>query len=103
MIELNDENFTSSVATGTHLVDFYRQVGCQYCRMLVPVLEQLSQELQGKIQVAKVDVFAAPDATSQMQITSVPTLVLIRDGKPVKRLVGLQDLNTLKNFCEVTA
>jgi thioredoxin 1 len=66
--------------------------------MLVPVLEQFALELKDKVIVAKVDVFISPKTTTEFQITSVPTLILFHQGKPVQRLIGLQDLKTLKTL-----
>ena len=94
---LNDASFESGIKSGTTLVDFYAD-WCGPCRMLAPVLERVASEVQGKAQVAKLDVDNAQRIASTFNVTSIPTLILFRDGKEVGRIVGLKDAETLKNF-----
>jgi thioredoxin 1 len=64
--------------------------------MLAPILEALAKDLGQKMTVAKLDVDHAQKTTATFQITSVPTMILFKDGKEVNRIVGLKDLDTLK-------
>ena len=95
--KIDESNFESEIASGVTLVDFYAD-WCGPCRMLGPVLEQVSSDVKGKAVVAKIDIDQAQKVTEDLQITSVPTLILFKDGKEVKRIVGLRDADFIKNF-----
>lgn len=94
---VTDEEFSSKTASGLWLVDFFAD-WCGPCRMIAPVLEQIAMEMQGKLHVIKVDVEKCQKTTAQFGITSMPTLVLIKDGAEVGRIVGLRDAEKLKEF-----
>jgi len=95
--KLTEDTFEKGVEKGTTLVDFYAD-WCGPCRMLAPVLEKVSKEMQGKAVVAKLDIDHAQRIASTYQVTSVPTMILFKDGKEVGRLVGLRDADTVKEF-----
>lgn len=96
VVHLDDKNFKETIAHGVTLVDFYA-VWCGPCRMITPVVEALAKELDGKARIAKLDIDQAQDVTEALQITSVPTLILFKDGKEVKRIVGVKDLDFLRH------
>mgnify|MGYP002789972889 CR=1 FL=1 len=96
---LTDENFQQTIAKGVTLVDFYA-TWCGPCRMIAPIVEQLAGKVQGKARVAKLDIDQAQQITASLQITSVPTLILFKDGKEVKRVVGVKDLDYLLNLVQ---
>jgi thioredoxin 1 len=73
-------------ASGTVVVDFWAE-WCGPCKMLSPVLESLAEEYDGVTFVA-VDSDANPELTVRYDVMSIPTLLVFRDGQPVKRLVG---------------
>lgn len=87
--------FDSFIAEGTTLVDFWA-TWCGPCRMQAPVLEKLDTELQGSVKICKVDVDENPGLAQRFGVSSIPTLVVIRDGKAVKGVVGLHNLEQLK-------
>jgi len=95
--QLNDENFDQGVVSGVVLVDFYAD-WCGPCRMLAPVIEELAQEMSGKLIVAKVDTDQAMGVASRFEVTSIPTLILFKNGTVVKRVVGLKDLDALRKM-----
>ena len=95
ILEKDDSTFQASIAKGLVLVDF-SATWCAPCRALEPILEQLSIDIQGTCSVVKIDVDASPKVTTQFQITSVPTMILMKDGTEIQRIVGLKDLETLK-------
>lgn len=99
LVHLTDENFQQSIAKGITLVDFYA-TWCGPCRMIAPIIEQLAGMMQGKAQIAKLDIDQAQQATNALQITSVPTVILFKDGKEVKRVVGVKDLDYFLNLIQ---
>lgn len=88
--QLNDENFDKETASGVVLIDFYAD-WCGPCRMMAPVIEEFATKQSGKVSVAKVDIEASPSVTQRFGVTSIPTLVLLKDGKQVGTYVGLKD------------
>ena len=94
---IDDENFSQTISNGVVLVDFFAE-WCGPCRMLAPILDTLAKELHDKMTLAQIDVDQAPKTTTTFQITSVPTLILFKQGKEVNRIVGLKDLDTLKKI-----
>ncbi|MGE5195763.1 MAG: thioredoxin [Anaerolineae bacterium] len=94
---LTQTNFEEEIKKGTTLVDFSAD-WCGPCRMLAPVLEKVAQEVSGKVVIAKLDIDQAQTVASLFQVTSVPTLILFKDGKEAGRLVGLRDAATIKEF-----
>jgi len=97
MKHLTDANFNDEVKSGVTLVDFHAN-WCGPCRMLAPVLEQVAKEIKGKASIGKVDIDAEQKTASRFQITSVPTMILFKDGKEVNRLVGLRNAEAIKDF-----
>ena len=95
--ELTDDSFTKEISNGITLVDFHAE-WCGPCRMMAPVLEQVAKEIKGKAHIAKVDIDSEQKTAAQFQITSVPTLILFKDGKEVNRLIGLRNADAIKEF-----
>lgn len=97
LVYLDDSNFQTTIAKGVTLVDFYAD-WCGPCRMIAPIIEELSTEFNGKAKIAKLDIEKAQTTTSSFQVTSIPTIILFKDGKEVKRIVGIRDKETLKGM-----
>ena len=92
---LNDENFQNEINQGVTLVDFYAD-WCGPCRMIAPIVEELADEMNGTAKIAKLDIDSAQETTSNLGVTSIPTIILFKNGKEVKRVVGVKDKDTLK-------
>ena len=88
-LTVSDDSFAQDVlASNTPvLVDFWA-TWCGPCRMVAPVLEEIASEKAGALTVAKLDVDANPSTARDFQAVSIPTLILFKDGQPVKRIVG---------------
>ena len=99
ILHLKESNFDQHIKNGVALVDFFAQ-WCGPCRMLAPILEEIAEEMQNKAVIAKVDIDEEVSLTSKFQITSVPTLIIFKDGKEFDRVIGLKDADSLKNIIQ---
>jgi thioredoxin 1 len=94
---LNDENFGQEISSGVTLVDFYAD-WCGPCRMMEPVIEELASEMVGRAKITKLDIESAQQTTSNFNVTSIPTLILFKNGQEVERFIGVkskEDLNRI--------
>lgn len=94
-IELTKDNFQASIAEGVTLVDFWAP-WCGPCKMQLPIVEELSKELEGTAKIGKINVDNEPELASQFGVMSIPTLILFKNGQPVDKMVGLQSKEALK-------
>jgi thioredoxin 1 len=69
------------------LVDFWAE-WCGPCKMIAPILEEIATEQEGRIRIGKLNVDDNPGIARRFEVMSIPTLILFKDGAPVKRLVG---------------
>lgn len=99
MEALTNSNFKEKTSKGMVLVDFSAS-WCGPCRMLAPVLEQVSLALKGKAEVFKADVDELEDEARAFGVMSVPCMVLLKDGKEVDRMIGLTSKDNIVNFIE---
>jgi len=66
--------------------------------MLGPILEEVSDEMKDEANFGKIDIDKEVEIASKYQVTSIPTLILFKDGKEVDRIIGLKDAKALKEF-----
>ena len=69
------------------IVDFWAE-WCGPCKMIAPILSEVADEQAGKVQIAKLNVDENPDIARRFDVMSIPTLIVFKDGQPVKRMVG---------------
>ena len=94
----NTEQFESIIGEGVTLVDFYAD-WCGPCKMLAPVLEELSEERED-VTFIKVNIEEFPQLTSDLGVMSVPTLIVFKDGQPVGRTNGFRPKDAVIDLIE---
>ncbi|HCS73892.1 MAG TPA: thioredoxin [Clostridiales bacterium] len=89
VINLTLENFEEEVENSTLpvLVDFWA-AWCGPCKMIAPIIDQLADEFDGKVKIAKVNVDENRDLSIRFQVASIPTLLLFKDGEVVNQMIG---------------
>lgn len=96
-IKITLENFDEVVLQAKQpvLVDFWA-TWCGPCKMVGPIIEELSSELEGKVVVGKIDVDAQPELAQKFGVMSIPTLIIFENGKEAKRSVGFKPKEQIK-------
>ena len=95
-LHFTDDNFEQEVSKSDLpvLVDFYAE-WCGPCKMLGPVIEELSKEFEGKWKIGKVNVDECPKISEEFIIQSIPTIVLFKEGKAYDKLMGFRSKEEL--------
>ncbi|MBO2943856.1 thioredoxin [Paenibacillus sp. F411] len=98
IVNVSDQTFANEVeGQGTVVVDFWAP-WCGPCKMLAPILDELSQDLGDDVKIAKVNVDENPESASRFGVMSIPTLIFFKDGQPVDKVVGLNSKEALKGI-----
>ena len=85
-----DSSFKTEISKGVTLVDFFA-AWCGPCRSLAPIIEEVAEHFKDKAVIAKIDIDSEQKTAAEYQVTSVPTMILFKDGKEVERVIGLRD------------
>ena len=81
------------------LVDFWAD-WCGPCKMIAPALEEISEELAGKVTIAKMDIMENPETPGRIGVQSIPLMVLYKGGQPVAQKLGAAPKSQLKGWLE---
>ena len=100
-INLSKENFEEEVLKSEKpvLVDFLA-TWCGPCKMLAPVIAEIAEEQKDKIKVGKVNIDEQNELAAKYKITSIPTLILFKNGEPVKQEIGFQIKSEVEKMIE---
>ncbi|HET6184708.1 MAG TPA: thioredoxin TrxA [Acetobacteraceae bacterium] len=98
---VSDQSFEQDVlkSSGPVLVDFWAE-WCGPCKMIAPALEELADEFQGKLTVAKVNIDENPMTPTRYAVRGIPTLMLFKDGQPAATQVGALPKSRLKDWVQ---
>lgn len=97
IVESNE--FKSEIESGITVVDFFA-TWCGPCKMLAPVLEGLAGEMEEKVKFIKVDIDQSLDLANEFQISSVPTMIIFKDGQKADQLVGFLPKEKIQQVIE---
>ncbi|MEO1365616.1 MAG: thioredoxin [Acidobacteriota bacterium] len=98
VLTLDDANFDSEINSDTPiLVDFWAQ-WCGPCRMVAPVLDQLAEEMDGKVRIGKVNIDHHQDLAVKFGISSIPAFVLFENGEIKDRMMGAMPKSAFESF-----
>ena len=94
--QFTDQNFEAEVLKSDKpvLVDFFA-TWCGPCKMLAPVIDELSSEYEGKAKIGKLDVDENPETAEKYGVQSIPTLIIFKGGEVAEKMVGFQNAEAL--------
>lgn len=97
--QIKDNEFESEVINSKLpvLIDFWAE-WCGPCRMLSPILDQLSEEMDGKVKIVKMNIDENPETPSKFSVRGIPTMLLFKEGKQIATKVGVQPKNALQEW-----
>jgi len=101
LLEITENNFEAEVLQSDLpvLIDF-GATWCGPCKMLDPVVEELAEELEGRLKVVHVDIDNNQGITVRYSVMGVPTLMLFKDGEPIERMTGYKPKNKILDIFE---
>ncbi len=100
-IKVTDDSFQADVlgAAGPVLVDFWAE-WCGPCKQIGPALEEISEEMSGRITIVKLNIDEHPEAAARYGVRSIPTMILFKDGAPAATKIGAAPKSALKGWLE---
>lgn len=101
LLEVNSDNFKTEVLNSNIpvLVDFWAE-WCMPCRMVTPIIDELSKDYKGKIKFVKVNVDSNTQLATDLQILSIPVLIVFKNAKEIKRIQGANPKSVIQKEIE---
>ncbi len=92
VLKIEEENFEKEVlkADGKVLLDFYAD-WCMPCKMMSPTIDEIAEELQGKVKVGKINIDNNQDLAMKYDVMSIPTIMIFENGNPIKTFIGVTE------------
>lgn len=100
-MQVSDDSFQKDVlgAPGPVLVDYWAE-WCGPCRQIAPSLDEISEEMDGKLTIAKLNIDENPNTPTRYGVRGIPTLMLFKDGEVVATKVGVMPKSQLQNWID---
>ncbi len=95
-LEITDASFEGLVVEGKPMVVDFWATWCGPCRMVGPIIDELATEYAGKVNIGKVDVDANQDLPMRFGVRNIPTVLFIKNGEVVNKMVGAQSKEAFK-------
>lgn len=99
IVHATDQTFENETGSGLVLIDFWAP-WCGPCKMIAPVLEEIDSEIGDKVKIVKVDVDENQESAAKYGIMSIPTLIVLKNGEVVDKVVGFQPKEALTERLE---
>lgn len=99
-LEINSQNFETLIADSKPVVVDFGATWCGPCQMVAPIIEELAGEYDGRVVIGKCDVDQDSDLPGRFNVRNIPTILFIKNGEVVSKLVGNQSKDVLKKAIE---
>lgn len=101
VFKITSENYEKEVLKSDKpvLIDFYAD-WCGPCRMMSPIIDEIAEEMSGEVKIGKINVDENQDLAMEYGVMSIPTIVILENGKVKKTFVGVRDKNEIKEALE---
>ena len=98
-VVIGKDNFADIKKEGLVLVDFWAE-WCGPCQTMLPILDNFSEDMKGKVTVWKINVDENPEIAGEYRVMSIPTLILFKDWEMVDQMVWVKTIGELKEACD---
>ena len=99
-LEINSQNFETLIADSKPVVVDFGATWCGPCQMVAPIIEELAHEYEGRVVIGKCDVDQDSDLPGRFNVRNIPTILFIKGGQVVNKMVGAQSKDVLKKVIE---